>query len=77
MATKETLERRPMELETLREAVNKYLNGREAGETDEQWRSRQRFLEGRMVGLTEGLDEHPDFMNEVPCLCDSCRSYDC
>lgn len=46
----------------------------ECEETDEEFVKRQHFLEGWMCGLTEGLDEHPDWW-EHPCFCNSCRSY--
>lgn len=65
-------------IELLREAAELYRNcKREAGETDEMFFRRQGFLEGRMVGLTETMAEHPSFMEQLPCHCDACRSEDC
>lgn len=33
------------------------------------------FFEGRLVELTIDMDEHPEWMQDVPCYCATCCSY--
>ena len=56
-------------LKSLKEAAELYR----AATTDYD----RRFFEGRLLGLSEGMDEHPGFITEwdLPCLCDECLSY--
>jgi len=33
------------------------------------------FFEGRLIEATIDIEEHPDFMEDVPCCCATCCSY--
>ncbi len=35
---------------------------------------RMRFMEGRLIEITGDMDEHPAFMEDMPCLCRMCCS---
>ena len=37
----------------------------------------RRFNEGQIIGLTTDMAEHPEWMEGIPCYCDSCREDGC